>query len=274
MATIEFLTERINKAQETISKKQATIEKKLKLIEKKKASLQKMGIFYTEETEARDYRDNTDAFWTICDIENLFDDIERGGKEIEEKKASLTKYQQDLEKEIAKNNSRNIQVIIDFLNDWKIKTMEFYQNSVDDYLEARAEWWAYDHQYTEWFNYSYKTASTEEYKEKRSERRRMEKRFKADWAWMMPYIDHNSLDTERLQKDIDREADRKYDFIIARTNEIVTEITDASHLYIGEGGELNGNIIGKTGIANVRTIGAGGYNIQRFHFRTLVKRVG
>ena len=47
--------------------------------------------------------------------------------------------------------------------------------------------------------------------------------------------------------------------------------TDASGLEVGAKGELNGLVNGTRGVARVTTIGAGGYNIQCFHFRTLVK---
>lgn len=77
---------------------------------------------------------------------------------------------------------------------------------------------------------------------------------------------------QKLAKDLSEEADRKYDFIIERTNAIVGEITDASNLRIGSKADLNGYVIGTRGIAKVQTIGAGGYNIQCFHFRTLINR--
>ena len=70
------------------------------------------------------------------------------------------------------------------------------------------------------------------------------------------------IDLEKLQRDLDHEADCKYDFIIERTNEIVGKITDAGGLSIGRKGDLNGLIIGTNGTAKVQTIGAGGYNIQ------------
>ena len=75
---------------------------------------------------------------------------------------------------------------------------------------------------------------------------------------------------EKLQKELDQEADAKYDDIIERTNFICGKITDASGLYVGMKGDLDGYIKGERGTAKVQTIGAGGYNVQRFHFRTLV----
>ena len=75
---------------------------------------------------------------------------------------------------------------------------------------------------------------------------------------------------EKLAKELDQEAKRKYDFIIERTNAIVGQITDASNLCIGAKGDLNGYIIGTDGKAKVQTVGAGGYNIMCFHYRTLI----
>ena len=71
---------------------------------------------------------------------------------------------------------------------------------------------------------------------------------------------------------MEAEYNRKYDFIIDRTNAIVGQITDATNLTITNG-ELNGVIVGTRGVAKVTTIGAGGCNIQKFHFRTLVSAV-
>ena len=51
--------------------------------------------------------------------------------------------------------------------------------------------------------------------------------------------------------------------------EKVGRITDAAGLHV-QNGEIAGVIYGENGSATIQTIGAGGYNIQRFHFRTLV----
>lgn len=61
-----------------------------------------------------------------------------------------------------------------------------------------------------------------------------------------------------------------------RVRDITGEITDARGLHVTMGNNgyavINGNIIGKDGRAVVESIGAGGYNIQRWHIRTLVKQ--
>lgn len=125
----------------------------------------------------------------------------------------------------------------------------------------------------------------DEWREMNARRTEIEESFKLRYGFLQPYIGYKWEDTEeggmkrvytfdeaRFQKDITEEYNRKYDFIIERTNEIVKVITDASGLKVGAKGDLNGFIIGTGGTAKVQTIGAGGYNIQCFHFRTLINR--
>lgn len=96
-----------------------------------------------------------------------------------------------------------------------------------------------------------------------------------EYEHLRPYSNERSLEAamQQLAKDLNEEANRKYDFIIERTNAIVGEITDASGLSVGSKQDLNGFIVGTRGTAKVQTIGAGGYNIQCFHFRTLINAV-
>ena len=86
-------------------------------------------------------------------------------------------------------------------------------------------------------------------------------------------IEGKEKEIAKLNKDLDKDANTKYDFIIERTNAIVGTITDATNLKIGRKGDLNGFIIGERGKAKVETIGAGGYNIQCYHFRTLINKI-
>ena len=96
-----------------------------------------------------------------------------------------------------------------------------------------------------------------------------------EWEHIAHYITRGKTTQEvmdYIKKELDKEADRKYDFIIERVNEICGTIKDASSLRVGAKDDLNGIIVGERGNAQVQTIGAGGYNIQCFHFRTLVHK--
>ncbi|WP_240421923.1 hypothetical protein [Paenibacillus periandrae] len=77
----------------------------------------------------------------------------------------------------------------------------------------------------------------------------------------------------RLAKILDSEKDNKRKMLILRVTKITGEITDAKALHIGDNGEINGIAVGEKGSARVETISAGGWNIQCFHFRVLVKEV-
>lgn len=59
--------------------------------------------------------------------------------------------------------------------------------------------------------------------------------------------------------------------LVERTSHIVGKITDWSDLSFTIRG-LNGVVKGTNGTAEVTTVRAGGYNIQRLHYRVLVKR--
>lgn len=103
------------------------------------------------------------------------------------------------------------------------------------------------------------------------------KKYTAKLAYsLMPYVWEGKLtkNGEReLEKVLRREVERKREQFIARVEACVGEITDLSYLTIGEGGNIDGIAEGVDGRCYVRTIGAGGYNIQRFHYRVLVKRI-
>lgn len=73
-----------------------------------------------------------------------------------------------------------------------------------------------------------------------------------------------------LDKTIEEEKGAKLLDLIGRIMGVVGTITDVSALTIGADGDINGYIVGTEGKAKIQTIGAGGYNIQCFHFRTLI----
>lgn len=83
--------------------------------------------------------------------------------------------------------------------------------------------------------------------------------------------DYGSKMTERLDKELDKQVASKRIGLITRVEKKAGKIIDANGLYLGENGEINGFVIGEKGKVEVKTIYAGGYNIQCLHYRVLVK---
>ena len=268
MASIEFIQKRI-----------AGKEKELEKLNKKLARIRKV--------EAQNWEDPNPYYYSEHDLKYCLRDIEEAQKALEGYKAQLAA-------ETEKANSRNVQVIIDFLEMWKHRVHEFYKVGLVEYYEEK-EAVRSAFKYAEslgWTHPEYKAAyskATEMQKEfrinchgeyeyrtviNRRGREQKEEVKVADgkYEYLNSYTGESTLENAlaRLNKDLEQEANRKYDFIIERTNKIVGTITDASNLKVGAKDDLNGYIIGTKGTAKVQTIGAGGYNIQCYHFRTLI----
>ena len=69
---------------------------------------------------------------------------------------------------------------------------------------------------------------------------------------------------------VKKESERKKKNLLDRIQKRTGDIVHAS-LRIGENNELNGTIEGKEGKVSIETISAGGYNVQCYHFRVLIK---
>lgn len=78
-------------------------------------------------------------------------------------------------------------------------------------------------------------------------------------------------DIEYLEKFLNREVESKRETLMARVEKKAGNIIDAKGLYIGVNGEINGFVVGSVGRVEVRTIYAGGFNIQCLHYRVLIK---
>ena len=270
MASIEFIQKRIEGKEEEITK----LTKKLERIRKAESTNWEVNPYYYNERDLK---------WCLRDIE--------------EAQNALEGYKAQLVSENEKANSRNVQVIIDFLEIWKSNVREYYMGSLEAYYTEKeivrtaynkANTFPYGSpEYCEAYE-TYKTISEQfrincrgkyekqTYTDRQGKERSKEVKVKVGkYEFLNPYNGEPTL-TEavaKLNKDLEQEANRKYDFIIERTNRIVGQITDASNLEIGEKHDLNGYIIGTKGTAKVQTIGAGGYNIQCFHFRTLINPI-
>lgn len=146
-----------------------------------------------------------------------------------------------------------IEVIVKFLNEWKERVTE----------------WAFEQKkILRDLNREICDAWNGGNKEKYEELRKEEKQLKSNLPkWVYQY------DNNRIEKMLAHDVEAKYDILIARMNKVIGEVKDATYLEVGMNGELNGVIIGENGKARIETIGAGGYNIQCYHYRVLVHKI-
>lgn len=267
--TIETLEKRLQNAQLKLEKEEKKYERILKAA---KSNYTQDNPYYYDEYDKKNCENN---------IYHL--------------KAEILNYNRELQIAREKANSRDIPIIIEFLKNWKEKVYNYYNKDLSKYyIEKeilRQAFLQYDeNRYTpgaDKFKKEYEEArkilhcKLNGYKERKTFVNRWGKEDYTDvkvkdgeWEHIKHYIERsNSLEEalKLLDKELEQEKNRKYDFIIERTNKIVGQITNAQGLRISGDGELNGLIYGTRGKASVETIGCAGYNIQCYHFRCYIK---
>lgn len=147
----------------------------------------------------------------------------------------------------------NLKEIKAFINQWKVKAVNYYNQALDDYKEEKQE-------------LNNLNPCSDDYKNKKLEL--IDKYGKwviGDLALRAPKDAQ-----EQIIKNIEREAIAKEQMLIKRVNKAVGTIVKSITLNIGVNGELNGIIEGINGRCKIETIYAGGYNIQCLHYRVLV----
>lgn len=70
---------------------------------------------------------------------------------------------------------------------------------------------------------------------------------------------------------LDKEVKSKKEKLVVRIEKKAGKIIDTELLFIGDDGNINGYVTGDIKKVTVRTILAGGYDIQCLHYRVLVK---
>lgn len=249
MASTETLQKRVSGAEKNLEK----LNKKMERILKAKATDWEVNPYWYSER-----------------------DIECTQHDIDEQTEKLNKYKEELEKAIEKDNSRDVEAIVKFLEGWKQNVRNYYHKTAEQFPKAYEQ---YRKDLKPFYEVSYfeerkmKREDPEAWKEWNGRREAIKQAFAARFGHLEQYRIGMEFEWDRFERDIKNEANRKYDFIIERTNAIVGQITDATNLYVGDKGDLNGYIIGTKATAKVQTIGAGGYNIQCYHFRTLINRM-
>ena len=277
MANINSLKERVRKSEDKVLKCRKTIERH-------------------EKQLANKIKSGADSY----DIKFKENDIIGANKKLRNAEISLEKWQSQLDKEIEKERfleGNAPKVIKDFLEDWKEKAYDWHVKRYDDYKKlcvdlsneeqnARIECIKTTPEYAEYMNANGSYVSLynlypRKYMDEFLEKKGLD--YKSVNAKKNSFAGSTVLRMETFRDEKERlewlesrlEEDKKFKMLdlVERIHKVAGTITDASNLKIGYTGNLNGFIIGENGKAKVETIGAGGYAIQCFHFRTLVGKM-
>ena len=269
------LESRITKKEEQIKK----IEKKIAKWENSKtqeACLKRYDYLLSwGRTEKEIINTEYENYLKDCDCE-----IRRAQRDLEESQLTLKKYQNMLQVELAKENeleNNRIDVIWNFLLNYKEMVKDYVRNN----LEWVEKYYEYGSQLCDWHNKNCwrvgKDLTREEYKAKENELRRLEKEAKENIHPYTSMVEHKNyqtneryIDEEKLEEILTKDITTRYFQLIDQITKYTGKIQDASFLKIGAKGDLNGIVIGEEGKAKIETIGAGGYNVQCFHYRTLI----
>lgn len=244
MASLEFIQKRIEGKKKEIEK----LDKKLARINEAAATGWEKNPYYYSES-----------------------DIRYTEKDILAARNQLEQYQKQLEEEQNKAASRNIPVITEFLDKWEERTIEYFLSEKSAYDEAYPIYYA-ELKALQDKRFDYSLTNPDERKELRKKESELSKKFNERWNHVKQFFASSLSWEDAMRKAISAEKIAKYDDFLNRIIAATGTIQDASGLYIGLKGDINGFVIGDKGCAEVQTIGAGGYAVQRYHFRTLVHK--
>lgn len=276
--TIQRLKESVAKAELKVQKCKATLERHKKQLKSK------------IEKGADDY-----------DIKWKEDDIKTSTKKLADAERILKNWNNKLEMELEKEKfieGNAPEVLKVFLENWKTVALDWHIKRYDNYQKfkkniakeerkARIECIKKTPEYSRYLetvedpkadllNVFPRGPMDKHLKEKGFHYRDISKA-KANYAGTnVLHMDSLYKEEERyewINNVLEKEKKAKMIDLINRINNEIGEILDASNLEISKKGNLDGIIVGEKGSVRIETIGAGGYNIQCFHYRTLINKV-
>lgn len=304
---VESAEQKVEKCKNTIERHQATMEKKALQLRRKGVEPELVDFEMKCKYARSDSEKDREIYWLLSDYEDKKNDIEGAQKKLGDAERILAGWKEKLD--IAINEEMVLtesvpQVIKDFLEAWKENAFGWYCQRYEEFLNFRidlrldvrgarlealrtlpeleqqreiAQRCFGDEEPDDSFLANlWPRKPVEAYlKEKELDRDSVEKKLRQFGDGiifkMLDFRDKEKREAF-LDKTLEDEKKAKMLKLVGRISEITGTITDARGLYIS-GGDLNGVVLGEKGAANVQTIGAGGYNIQCFHYRMLVHDV-
>lgn len=204
-----------------------------------------------------------------------FDELRSAYIDLAEQKATLNKYKVALDKETNFQKMEKIETIWKFLQQWKKDAFKYFNENAKEYTELRHKLRHKEEEETKKYIAKYiKDNNLEKLNWK--EEYHLSLQFKKEYYRNIHSVTRSlyqytgRLDEEKLNIFLNKTVEEKYNNLVQTITKKAGEITDATNLNIGPKGDINGYVQGTKNKVHVQTIGAGGYNIQIFHYRTLV----
>lgn len=284
MAVMEYLEEKLSKAEEKVTKCKGTIERHKKQMDKKIQKLIKdAGIDTTgmerQELDKLSY-ENREHASDIYDVKRKLEDIKGATSKLEDAERIAKNWKEKLDTELDKASfiaGEAPQIIIDFVQNWKDLAFSWNVDRYEKYQDFKKKLDEDEKNAHKELGISTIMHPNKEQKEKLKEMRldyRSIKERRAAYAGQLVLRMDSIYDEEKrldmLEKTLEKERQAKLLFLVHKIHGRVGRIKDATGLKL-TAGDINGIVIGEDGKVRVKTISAGGYNIQVFHYRVLIQ---
>lgn len=242
MTTIEL---RIEGCRKNLEKAHSTLERHNKAFKKAEDTCKKLGVDVSKLNNDGDWsykqtlnQSQLEAAWKLEDAQEY---IQTTNSKIAELTKKLRQYLDKKAQEDKKNDVPMVPAVEQFLEVWKADADSYYRRRIQSYQNYRKE-------NPNDFNV-----------------------YKLFDPTIQRLGNMNSQELETaLDEFLNEEVQARRVDLYHRCSAVVGIIQDATGITMGMNGSLNGIVVGDEGKASVKTILAGGYNIQRLHYRVLV----
>lgn len=229
---LQSAIEKVSKIENTLSKHEAKADKLLKEIRSK--GWDENNSWCMQGTEKHE-----DCYWLICDYESKLNDIKSNVRKLSEAKQVVENWEQKYMKQLKIENTITNEL------------PEVFKQCQSELIE---KWTQHDIERRELMLNRRKEMDHKEFRS------------------LYNYSQESLINI--TDKQIERKATFEAEIFIIdlynRVKNVIGQPTDYSNVRYN-GNALNGFIVGEYGKCEVETITAGGYNIQRLHYRVLVK---
>lgn len=264
MEKIEKAKAAYEKAKEMEMKAWLTIERHKSTLVKKVDKVQKQHGISLEGADLNDLRAfkwpngqtaANDLYWALCEIEHKAEDITRAKKNLPDRQRITAEAFEKLGRweKTVEVFAELPPIVLEFAAQYKARCIEWLMEGVELFATAMRE------------------ADEKTDRNERNKARADVKRMFGGAVQKVAAHYRKEAQQEEAEKIAETNRVGLLKMLAARVSEKCGRVTDAEGLKIGINGEINGHVIGDKGGATIKTILAGGWNIQCLHYRVLVQ---